>query len=117
MSLLATSVALLLLASCMHLTAGSVMSSNIGKLMVDMFMESAQYIEVSSHPNLCSQSDTSSSLPPPPPPLPYPQQDIIQFFSIFVKLKDVTTSKAFKVSETIVCQLCVCVPVVCVCQL
>ena len=24
------------------------MSSNIGKLMVDMFMESAQYIEVSS---------------------------------------------------------------------
>jgi len=50
---------------------GSVMSSNIGKLMVDMLMESAQYIE-----------------------------DIIQFFSMFVKLNDVTTSKAFKVSDS-----------------
>ena len=64
-----------LVANCTHFTAGSVMSSNIGKLMVDMLMESAQYIEVSSHPNLCTQSDTSSppsrsshSLPPSPPP-------------------------------------------------
>ena len=32
--------------------AGSVMYSNIGKLMVDMLMESAQYIEVCCHYNL-----------------------------------------------------------------
>ena len=46
------------------------MASKIGRMTVDMLVESAQSIT-----------------------------DILQFFSIFVKLKDVTTSKAFKVSE------------------
>ena len=44
------------------------MSSQLGKLMVDMLVESEQWI-----------------------------QDIMAFFSIFIKLKDTTTSKAFKV--------------------
>jgi Ca2+-binding EF-hand superfamily protein len=43
------------------------MSSRLGKLMVDMLVESEQWI-----------------------------QDIMAFFSIFIKLKDTTTSKAFK---------------------
>ena len=44
------------------------MSSQLGKLMVDMLVESEQWI-----------------------------LDIMAFFSIFVKLKDTTTAKAFKV--------------------
>ena len=46
------------------------MSSQLGKLMVDMLVESEQWI-----------------------------QDIMAFFSIFIKLKDTTTSKAFKVER------------------
>lgn len=48
--------------------AGSAMSSAIGKLMVDMLMESASYIE-----------------------------DIMTFFNMFVKLNDFSTAKAFRV--------------------
>lgn len=44
------------------------MSSAIGKLMIDMLIESATYIE-----------------------------DIMSFFNIFVKLNDFSTAKAFKV--------------------
>ena len=44
------------------------MSSQLGRLMVDMLVESEQWV-----------------------------QDIMGFFSIFIKLKDSTTSKAFKV--------------------
>ena len=44
------------------------MSSQLGRLMVDMLVESEQWV-----------------------------QDIMAFFSIFIKLKDTTTSKAFKV--------------------
>ena len=50
------------------LHAGSSMSSQLGRLMVDMLVESEQWV-----------------------------QDIMAFFSIFIKLKDATTSKAFKV--------------------
>ncbi|CAI8034630.1 Ryanodine receptor 2 [Geodia barretti] len=46
---------------------GSAMSSQLGRLMVDMLVESEQWV-----------------------------QDIMAFFSIFIKLKDSTTSKAFK---------------------
>ncbi len=45
------------------------MSSNIGRVMLDTLLESEAHI-----------------------------QDIAQFFLIFVKLKDATTSKAFRVS-------------------
>ena len=44
------------------------MSSQLGRLMVDMLVESEQWV-----------------------------QDIMAFFSIFIKLKDAATSKAFKV--------------------
>ena len=44
------------------------MSTQLGQLMVDMLVESEQWI-----------------------------LDIMAFFSIFIKLKDTTTSKAFKV--------------------
>ena len=53
---------------CCGLFVGSAMSSQLGRLMVDMLVESEQWI-----------------------------QDIMAFFSIFIKLKDTTTSKAFKV--------------------
>ena len=46
------------------------MSSAIGKLMVDMLMESAGYIE-----------------------------DIMTFFNMFVKLNDFSTAKAFRVRD------------------
>lgn len=55
---------------CCMLSVGSAMSSQLGRLMVDMLVESEQWI-----------------------------QDIMAFFSIFIKLKDATTSKAFKVEE------------------
>lgn len=45
------------------------MSSTIGKLMVDMLIESSAYI-----------------------------QDIMTFFNTFVKLNDFSTAKAFRVS-------------------
>ena len=48
--------------------SGSAMSSQLGRLMVDMLVESEQWV-----------------------------QDIMAFFSIFIKLKDAATSKAFKV--------------------
>lgn len=48
------------------------MSSTIGKLMVDMLIESANYIE-----------------------------DIMSFFNIFVKLNDFSTAKAFRVSPIV----------------
>ena len=47
------------------------MSSNIGRLMLDMLLESSVHI-----------------------------QDIAQFFLIFVKLKDAITSKAFRVRSS-----------------
>lgn len=50
--------------------AGSAMSSAIGKLMVDMLIDSASYLE-----------------------------DIMTFFNMFVKLNDFSTAKAFKVSQ------------------
>ena len=56
--------------TCSVLSVGSAMSSQLGRLMVDMLVESEQWI-----------------------------QDIMAFFSIFIKLKDATTSKAFKVEE------------------
>ena len=46
------------------------MSSQLGRLMVDMLVESEQWV-----------------------------QDIMAFFSIFIKLKDSTTSKAFNVGR------------------
>ena len=48
------------------------MSSTIGKLMVDMLIESATYIE-----------------------------DIMSFFNIFVKLNDFSTAKAFRVQRLV----------------
>ena len=47
------------------------MSSAIGKLMVDMLIESAGYIE-----------------------------DIMTFFNMFVKLNDFSTAKAFRVRDS-----------------
>ena len=56
-----------------HVTlAGSTMSSNIGRLMLDMLLESSAHV-----------------------------QDIAQFFLIFVKLKDAITSKAFRVRSSL----------------
>ena len=53
---------------CNNYVSGSAMSSQLGRLMVDMLVESEQWV-----------------------------QDIMAFFSIFIKLKDAATSKAFKV--------------------
>ena len=66
------------------------MSSAIGKLMLDTLMESAHHLDVSGVFKYLKAVLVLICLL-------YDFQDIMSFFSIFVKLKDSVTSKAFKV--------------------
>ena len=65
---------------------GSSMSSNIGRQMVDTLMDMGSSLQVLAHP-------------PPPPHFSshLSLQEIVSFFTIFVKLQDVAICEAFKV--------------------
>ena len=69
---------------------GSALSSNTARLMVDTLMDTSSILEVLV-PFIAGPLHCWS-------PSHFPLQDIVSFFSIFVKLQDVAICDAFKVS-------------------